>query len=179
MPPVPSLNTVRLPSISGQDLNFSFEASKTDIGGANSRESEAVAQGHSSPSPTLQFVSDSADHQGDTETRSSTAHASHSSDGQVPVNDNQSTSWLDTIDESGASSPVSTNTKLSLYLGGTHSHHASNGTEAEFDAALDAAVEAAYDEGLEPALNEQEDFMMMMMMMITKITEMTITTTTT
>ncbi|EEA25887.1 hypothetical protein TMatcc_005863 [Talaromyces marneffei ATCC 18224] len=158
VPPVPSLNTVRLPSISGQDLNFSFEASKTDIGGANSRESEAVAQGHSSPSPTLQFVSDSADHQGDTETRSSTAHASHSSDGQVPVNDNQSTSWLDTIDESGASSPVSTNTKLSLYLGGTHSHHASNGTEAEFDAALDAAVEAAYDEGLEPALNEQEGF---------------------
>ncbi|PCH07959.1 MIT [Penicillium occitanis (nom. inval.)] len=157
VPPVPSLNTVRLPSISGQELNFSFEESNSDMGGVNSRNTE-VAQGHSSPSPTRQrFVSDSADYQDDTGTRSSTAHASHTSEGQAPVNDGQSTSWLDTIDESGASSPVSTNTKLSLYLG-THSHHASNGTEAEFDAALDAAVEAAYDEGLEPALNEQENF---------------------
>jgi hypothetical protein len=150
---------VRLPSISGQDLNFSFEEAKTDMSGVDSRETNVVAQGHSSPSPTRQrFGSDSADNQGDTETRSSIGHASHSSEGQVPVNDSQSTSWLDTIDESGASSPVSTNTKLSLYLGGAHSHHASNGTEAEFDAALDAAVEAAYDEGLEPALNEQEGF---------------------
>lgn len=157
MPPVPSSNTVRLPSISGQDLNFSFEESNADMSDVNSQETEAVARGHSSLSPTRQrFVLDSADYHDDTETRSSTAHASHTSEGQVPVNDSQSSSWLDTIDESGASSPVST--KVSLYLGGTHSHHASNGTEAEFDAALDAAVEAAYDEGLEPALNEQEDF---------------------
>jgi hypothetical protein len=159
VPPVTSLNTVRMPSMSGGDLYFSFEDSKIDPGAVNLGESEIVAEGHSLPSPTRQrLVSDPADHQGDTETRSSTAHASHPSDGQAPVNDGQSTSWLDTIDESGASSPVSTNTKLSLYMGGTHSHHASNGTEAEFDAALDAAVEAAYDEGLEPALNEQEDF---------------------
>lgn len=156
VPAVPSLNTVRLPSTSGQDLNFSFEESSTDMSGVNSQEIKAVARG-SSPSPARQrFTSDSANYHDDPETRSSTAHESHSSEGQIPVNDGQSTSWLDTIDESGASSPAST--KLSLYLGGTHSHHASNGTEAEFDAALDAAVEAAYDEGLEPALNEQEDF---------------------
>lgn len=156
VPAVPSLNTVRLPSTSGQDLNFSFEESSTDMSGVNSQEIKAVARG-SSPSPTRQrFTSDSANYHDDPETRSSTAHESHSSEGQILVNDGQSTSWLDTIDESGASSPAST--KLSLYLGGTHSHHASNGTEAEFDAALDAAVEAAYDEGLEPALNEQEDF---------------------
>ncbi|GAB1199808.1 hypothetical protein APSETT444_009167 [Aspergillus pseudonomiae] len=72
----------------------------------------------------------------------------------------ESTSWLDTIDESGASSPTSTRSKLSsVYLRQGGSRHFSHGTEAEFDAALDAAVEAAYDEGFEPAfeLNEQYD----------------------
>ncbi|KAE8131418.1 hypothetical protein BDV38DRAFT_21574 [Aspergillus pseudotamarii] len=70
----------------------------------------------------------------------------------------ESTSWLDTIDESGASSPASTRSKVSsVYLRHGGSHHFSHGTEAEFDAALDAAVEAAYDEGFEPVteLNEQ------------------------
>ncbi|KAJ5352482.1 hypothetical protein N7452_001456 [Penicillium brevicompactum] len=65
----------------------------------------------------------------------------------------ESTSWLDTIDESGASSPSSANSKASsVYLRRRTSRRLSNDTEAEFDAALDAAVEAAYDEGLEPVL---------------------------
>ncbi|KAL2842961.1 hypothetical protein BJY01DRAFT_235814 [Aspergillus pseudoustus] len=64
----------------------------------------------------------------------------------------ESTSWLDTIDESGASSASSIHSKASsVYLRRRRSARLSHGTEAEFDAALDAAVEAAYDEGLEPA----------------------------
>ncbi|KAL4781918.1 hypothetical protein BJX76DRAFT_333956 [Aspergillus varians] len=65
---------------------------------------------------------------------------------------NESTSWLDTIDESGASSSPSAHSKASsVYLRRRRSTRHSHGTEAEFDAALDAAVEAAYDEGFEPA----------------------------
>ncbi|KAL4735144.1 hypothetical protein BDV11DRAFT_39367 [Aspergillus similis] len=65
---------------------------------------------------------------------------------------NESTSWLDTIDESGASSSPSLRSKASsVYLRRRRSTSLSQGTEAEFDAALDAAVEAAYDEGFEPA----------------------------
>ncbi|PGH21603.1 hypothetical protein AJ80_03036 [Polytolypa hystricis UAMH7299] len=64
----------------------------------------------------------------------------------------ESTSWLDTIDESGASSSSSLRSRSSLlYIRPKHTSDGSGGTEAEFDAALDAAVEAAYDEGLEPA----------------------------
>ncbi|KAJ5770759.1 uncharacterized protein N7511_002810 [Penicillium nucicola] len=71
---------------------------------------------------------------------------------------NESTSWLDTIDESGASSPSSTNSKASsVYLRRRTSRRLSNDTEAEFDAALDAAVEAAYDDGLEPVIEYNED----------------------
>ncbi|XHG02816.1 hypothetical protein AWENTII_006142 [Aspergillus wentii] len=73
---------------------------------------------------------------------------------------NESTSWLDTIDESGASSPSSMRSKTSsVYLRHKKNHHFSHGTEAEFDAALDAAVEAAYDDGLEPAvgLSDKDD----------------------
>ncbi|OJJ50445.1 hypothetical protein ASPZODRAFT_172715 [Penicilliopsis zonata CBS 506.65] len=63
--------------------------------------------------------------------------------------ENESTSWLDTIDESGASSLSSSHSQASsLYL--RRKDQPFSGTEAEFDAALDAAVEAAYDEGLEP-----------------------------
>lgn len=74
----------------------------------------------------------------------------------------ESTSWLDTIDESGPSSPTSAHSQASsLYLRHRKSSLGSQGTEAEFDAALDAAVEAAYDEGLEPAIelagNESDD----------------------
>ncbi|KAL4986859.1 hypothetical protein BDW68DRAFT_119746 [Aspergillus falconensis] len=65
---------------------------------------------------------------------------------------NESTSWLDTIDESGGSSSPSLRSKASsVYLRPRRSTGLSQGTEAEFDAALDAAVEAAYDEGFEPA----------------------------
>ncbi|KAJ5791377.1 uncharacterized protein N7518_008388 [Penicillium psychrosexuale] len=71
---------------------------------------------------------------------------------------NESTSWLDTIDESGGSSPSSANSKASsVYLRRRTSRRLSNDTEAEFDAALDAAVEAAYDEGLEPVLEHREE----------------------
>ncbi|KAL1852924.1 hypothetical protein Plec18170_005506 [Paecilomyces lecythidis] len=72
---------------------------------------------------------------------------------------NESTSWLDTIDESGASSPASTRSGMSsIYLRQRRSRRDSHGTEAEFDAALDAAVEAAYDEGLEPAADINDRF---------------------
>ncbi|KAJ5498429.1 hypothetical protein N7453_007480 [Penicillium expansum] len=75
-----------------------------------------------------------------------------------PEDNNESTSWLDTIDESGASSPSSANSKASsVYLRRRTSRRLSNDTEAEFDAALDAAVEAAYDEGLEPVPEHKED----------------------
>lgn len=71
---------------------------------------------------------------------------------------NESTSWLDTIDESGASSPSSANSKASsVYLRRRTSRRLSTGTEAEFDAALDAAVEAAYDDGLEPVMEYKEE----------------------
>lgn len=70
----------------------------------------------------------------------------------------ESTSWLDTIDESGASSPSSANSKASsVYLRRRTSRRLSTDTEAEFDAALDAAVEAAYDEGLEPVMEYREE----------------------
>lgn len=72
------------------------------------------------------------------------------------VQSSESTSWLDTIDESGGSS-CSTSVH-SLSPGGVRRKHirsTSGATEAEFDAALDAAVEAAYDEGYEPYDDEE------------------------
>lgn len=69
----------------------------------------------------------------------------------------ESTSWLDTIDESGASSPSTHSKMSSVYLRRKRSRSLSYGTEAEFDAALDAAVEAAYDEGLEPEMEENSN----------------------
>ncbi|KAF3891919.1 MIT microtubule interacting and transport domain protein [Trichophyton interdigitale] len=69
----------------------------------------------------------------------------------------ESTSWLDTIDESGASSSSSIRSaNSSLYLRRKQDAHYSRGTEAEFDAALDEAVEAAYDDGLEVVPREDE-----------------------
>lgn len=63
----------------------------------------------------------------------------------------ESTSWLDPIDET-AGSPASSVHSRSSYMGIRRKHiRATSGdTEAEFDAALDAAVEAAYDDGFEP-----------------------------
>lgn len=67
------------------------------------------------------------------------------------VHSNESTSWLDTIDESGGSSCSSSVHSLSPRgVSRKHLRNASGTTEAEFDAALDAAVEAAYDDGFEP-----------------------------
>jgi hypothetical protein len=66
------------------------------------------------------------------------------------VHSNESTSWLDTIDESGGSSCSSSVHSLSPRTVRKHARNASGATEAEFDAALDAAVEAAYDDGFEP-----------------------------
>ena len=66
----------------------------------------------------------------------------------------ESTSWLDTIDESGGSSASSVHSRNSNQgLRRKHIRAASGATEAEFDAALDAAVEAAYDDGLEPMMD--------------------------
>ncbi|RAL15019.1 uncharacterized protein BO97DRAFT_236156 [Aspergillus homomorphus CBS 101889] len=70
----------------------------------------------------------------------------------------ETTSWLDTIDESGASSPSSTHSNSSsIYLRHRKGDQSNYGTEAEFDAALDAAVEAAYDESLELAAESEVD----------------------
>jgi hypothetical protein len=72
-------------------------------------------------------------------------------------NSSESTSWLDTIDESGGSSCSSS--VHSLSPGGVRRKHlrsTSGATEAEFDAALDAAVEAAYDEGYEPYADNED-----------------------
>jgi hypothetical protein len=72
-------------------------------------------------------------------------------------NSSESTSWLDTIDESGGSSCSSS--VHSLSPGGVRRRRlrsASGATEAEFDAALDAAVEAAYDEGYEPYEDDED-----------------------
>lgn len=63
----------------------------------------------------------------------------------------ESTSWLDTIDESGGSSSESVHSRSSsIGLRRKPIRAASGLTEAAFDAAFDAAVEAAYDEGFEP-----------------------------
>ncbi|KAL8828403.1 MAG: hypothetical protein Q9170_006618 [Blastenia crenularia] len=67
----------------------------------------------------------------------------------------ESTSWLDTIDESGGSSASSVHSRTSaIGLRRRRIRAASGATEAEFDAALDAAVEAAYDDGFEPAKDD-------------------------
>lgn len=86
------------------------------------------------------------------------SNTSHYSGQYFEPGENAEQSWLDTIDESGASSPSSANSKASsVYLRRRTSRRLSTGTEAEFDAALDAAVEAAYDEGLEPVLEYNEE----------------------
>ncbi|KAL8716918.1 MAG: hypothetical protein Q9225_005792 [Loekoesia sp. 1 TL-2023] len=70
----------------------------------------------------------------------------------------ESTSWLDTIDESGGSSASSVHSRTSsVGLRRRRIRAASGATEAEFDAALDAAVEAAYDDGFEPANDGHHD----------------------
>ena len=72
----------------------------------------------------------------------------------------ESTSWLDTIDESGGSDASSVHSRSSFAgLRRKRIRAPSGATEAEFDAALDAAVEAAYDDGLEPEADSPVDQM--------------------
>ena len=70
----------------------------------------------------------------------------------------ESTSWLNTIDESGNSDSSSLHSRSSAGRQRRRYIRAGSGdTEAEFDAALDAAVEAAYDDGYEPAEENEDD----------------------
>ncbi|KAM0714265.1 hypothetical protein Q7P37_010052 [Cladosporium fusiforme] len=66
---------------------------------------------------------------------------------------NASVSWLDTIDESGSSSPSVHSMSSNNGLHRKHIRNESGETDPDFDAAFDAAVEAAYNEGLEPDLD--------------------------
>ncbi|OMP81552.1 hypothetical protein BK809_0002545 [Diplodia seriata] len=81
----------------------------------------------------------------------SASQASQASQHHHRAASNESISWLDTIDESGGSSCSSSVHSLQMgTLQRKQLRYASGATEAEFDAALDAAVEAAYDDNLEP-----------------------------
>ena len=69
----------------------------------------------------------------------------------VRQDNGEHTSWLNTINESSGSSASSVHSRRSsVGLRRKHIRAASGQTEADFDAALDAAVEAAYDDGFEP-----------------------------
>ncbi|KIW03040.1 uncharacterized protein PV09_05692 [Verruconis gallopava] len=73
------------------------------------------------------------------------------------VNSGNSISWLDTIDESaGSSDDMSVHSLRDGAINRKHVRVPSGDTEAEFDAALDAAVEAAYADGMEPFDYEDE-----------------------
>jgi hypothetical protein len=59
----------------------------------------------------------------------------------------ESTSWLNTVDESGGSSASSIHSRTSsLHYSTSNIHDDVDHTEVDFDLALDAAVDAAYDE---------------------------------
>lgn len=85
---------------------------------------------------------------GSPQVHQSSAQAQQTQEVQPSRGGHESTSWLNTIDES-MSSPGSVQSRDSVYLRRRRSQESE--TEAQFDAALDAAVEAAYDQGLEPA----------------------------
>ncbi|RMY34348.1 hypothetical protein D0864_16724, partial [Hortaea werneckii] len=63
----------------------------------------------------------------------------------------QSMTWLDTIDESG-SDCASMHSKSGQEMRRKHIRNTSGETDPDFDVAFDAAVEAAYNEGFEPDL---------------------------
>ena len=70
----------------------------------------------------------------------------------------QHTSWLNTINESSGSSASSVHSRRSsIGLRRKRIRAASGATEAEFDAALDAAIETAYDDGFEPDDEADDD----------------------
>ncbi|KAH8695908.1 hypothetical protein BGW36DRAFT_178069 [Talaromyces proteolyticus] len=158
-PPITDINSVKLPenpkATPISDIVSQAGPSQEDTF-LSSHEEACDESNYGLPlSPRQQSTFDSSKRL----TTGSELYGLSSSKGQNPnITGNESTSWLDTIDESGPSSPTSTKSKLSLYSRNTHSRPESNGTEAEFDAALDAAVEAAYNEGLEPASHPPEDF---------------------
>ena len=71
--------------------------------------------------------------------------------GYIRQDNGEHTSWLNTINESSGSSASSVHSRRSsVGLRRKPLRAASGQTEADFDAALDAAVEAAYDDGFEP-----------------------------
>ncbi|KAH8887871.1 hypothetical protein GQ53DRAFT_768178 [Thozetella sp. PMI_491] len=84
-------------------------------------------------------------------------------------NSHESTSWLESIEESGGSTSSSIHSRSSsMQTRRKHLRGPSGDTEAEFDAALDDAIEAAYDDGFDhdsemdqamagPAGESQED----------------------
>jgi hypothetical protein len=72
----------------------------------------------------------------------------------------ESTSWLNTVDESVASSPSSLPSPTSfIQYGASNGEDSADQTELDFDLALDAAVSAAYDEphGVYDEQNESND----------------------
>ncbi|KXL44879.1 MAG: hypothetical protein FE78DRAFT_414899 [Acidomyces sp. 'richmondensis'] len=74
---------------------------------------------------------------------------------QATTNNDNSMTWLDTIDESG-SDCASVHSVSQGELRRKHIRHASGETDPDFDAAFDAAVEAAYDQGFEPDLEARK-----------------------
>ena len=83
---------------------------------------------------------------------------STTTNGHVRHDTTESTSWLNTIDESGNSDSSSLHSRSSAgRQRRRHIRAGSGDTEAEFDAALDAAVEAAYDDGYEPAEQPEDE----------------------
>jgi hypothetical protein len=68
------------------------------------------------------------------------------------ANSDESTSWLDTIDESGSSASSVHSVSSERGVRRRHIRGTSGNTDPDFDAAFDAAVEAAYNEGFEPDL---------------------------
>jgi hypothetical protein len=67
-----------------------------------------------------------------------------------------SVSWLDTIDESGSDCGSSVHSVSQGGLHRKHLRHISGETDPDFNAAFDAAVEAAYDEGFEPDMEARK-----------------------
>ena len=98
-------------------------------------------------------------------TQSSTDPSTHSTLSDDPnesdcfrQDNEQHTSWLNTINESSGSSSSSVHSRRSsIGLRRKHIRAASGETEAEFNAALDEAIEIAYDDGFEPDDEEDDD----------------------
>ena len=101
-----------------------------------------------SPNPPSQDSSYPPLPRGSNESSTSSSHPERPR--HVRQDTTESTSWLDTIDESGGSSASSVHSGTSSVGFRRKRIRAASGA-TEFDAAFDAAVEAAYDDGLEPA----------------------------